>query len=548
VAIAGKELRELLVEAIRYGDLPEVRARLEREVTNRLDRDRLQELLEDRALARDSMDATKVQLIREDMERIEARRLQPHFIASFFLEAFGQLGGTIKQREARRYEITNVPASIRNRDRVGGIGDPIGRRYERICFEKELIGVPGKPLAEFICPGHPLLDATIGLILERHRNLLKQGSILVDPSDPSESVRALVYLEHAIQDARTNLDGRRRVVSRRMQYVEIDANGGVSDAGYAPYLDYRPIEEAEKPFIEPVLEQLGLREDIENKATGYAISHLVSGHLQEVRQSKEELINKTIIAVRDRLTKEINYWDERAAQLRLAEEAGKPNAKLNSARAQQRADDLAARLQKRLAELEQERQLSPLPPVIVGGALIVSEGLLQRLQGKRQSDAAMFAKERQRIERLAMEAVMAAERALGYEPKDVSDRKCGYDIESHVLNTGRLRFIEVKGRIEGADTVTVTKNEIITALNKPENYYLALVQVPKSEEFREGDAFKVREPLATYRSCDRQCSIRYIREPFRREPDFGASSVNYNWRELWGRGFEPQRHEGHEVM
>lgn len=121
----------------------------------------------------------------------------------------------------------------------------------------------------------------------------------------------------------------------------------------------------------------------------------------------------------------------------------------------------------------------------MGGALIVSEGLLQRLQGKRQSAPAMFAKERQRIERLAMDAVMAAERELGYEPKDVSDRKCGYDIESHVPNTGRLRFIEVKGRIEGSETVTVTKNEIITALNKPENYYLALVQVTKSEEFRE---------------------------------------------------------------
>ena len=34
------------------------------------------------------MDVTKVRQIREDMERAEARRLQPHFIASFFMEAF----------------------------------------------------------------------------------------------------------------------------------------------------------------------------------------------------------------------------------------------------------------------------------------------------------------------------------------------------------------------------------------------------------------------------------------------------------------------------
>jgi SNF2 family DNA or RNA helicase len=532
VAIAGKELRELLVEAIRYGDLPEVRARLEREVSDKLDRDRLQELLEDRALARDSMDATKVRQIREDMERLEARRLQPHFVASFFLEAFGQLGGTLKQREARRYEITNVPAVIRNRDLAGRIGLSIARRYERICFEKELIGVPGKPPAEFICPGHPLLDATISLTLERHRNLLKQGAILVDPSDKGEEIRALVYLEHAIQDALTNLDGRRRVVSRRMQYVEIDANSQICDAGYAPYLDYRPIEAVEKPLIEPVLKQLGLREEIESQATGYAISRLVPQHLQEVRQSKESLINKTIVAVRDRLTKEINYWDERAAQLRLAEEAGKPNAKLNSARAQSRADDLAARLQKRLAQLEQERQLSPLPPVVVGGALIVSERLLQRLQGKHQPDSAMFAQQRQRIERLAMDAVMAAERELGYEPKNVSDRKCGYDIESRGIGMGRLRFIEVKGRIEGADTVTVTKNEILTALNKPENYILALVQISSSEP-------ETKSVSQSETKSGNNTSIRYIRQPFRREPDFGASSVNYSLKELWEQGSEP---------
>ncbi len=52
------------------------------------------------------------------MERAEARRLQPHYIESFFLEAFSRLGGTLKQREPRRYEITHVPATVRNRDRL----------------------------------------------------------------------------------------------------------------------------------------------------------------------------------------------------------------------------------------------------------------------------------------------------------------------------------------------------------------------------------------------------------------------------------------------
>lgn len=543
-AIAGQELRELLIEAIRYGDRPDVKAKLDQVVSDRLDQNRLRGLLEEHSLARDSMDVTKVQQIRREMERIEARKLQPHFIAAFFLEAFQRLGGTIRQREPKRYEITHVPAVIRNLVRLVGVGEAILKRYERITFEKDLRYVSGKPEAAFVCPGHPLLDAVLDLTLERHRDLLRQGAILVDEGDPGEEVRALVYLEHSIQDARTG----RRVVSRRMQYVEIlePQRHEVRNAGYAPYLDYRPLTPDEQAILPDPLCPLCLRgSNLEDQATTYAITQLVPQHLQEVRERKEELIDKTVRAVKDRLTKEINYWDQRAADLRSQEQAGKLNAKLNSAKAQQRADDLVARLQKRLSELEQERKLSPLPPIVVGGVLVVPIGLLQRLQGKRESTTSTFARETKRVELAAMAAVMAAERSLGHKVQDVSNQKCGYDIESIVPGTGQLRFIEVKGRIEGAETVTVTKNEILTALNKPDNFILALVQVPTDETFPEGDAFKVKTTAGVYTVPGEGCVVRYVREPFQREPDFGASSVNYGWRELWERGYEPQRHEGH---
>jgi hypothetical protein len=323
-----------------------------------------------------------------------------------------------------------------------------------------------------------------------------------------------------------------------MQYVEINPEGNAQNAGYAPYLNYRQLTDEEKSAVEAVLEESWLRQDLESQATSYAISQLVWQHLHEVRQRKEELSAKTMAAVKDRLTKEINYWDHRAENLKMQEEAGKTNAKINSTKARQRADELQARLLQRLEELEQERRLSPLPPVVAGGALVVSVGLLQRLSGKRQSDAAMFARETQRVEKAAMAAVMAAERQLGYEPKDVSQEKCGYDIESRIPQTGQLRFIEVKGRIAGASTVTVTKNEIITALNKPEDFILALVQVPKSEEFTEGDVW-IKASQGTYKVRDRDRVIRYLRHPFHKEPDFAVTSVNYDWRELWQRGTEP---------
>lgn len=513
-------LRQLLIEAIRYGDDPNVKARLKQAVDNVVDRDRCRELLDERALARDSMDASAVRRIREDMERADARRLQPHYIAGFFLEAFKLLGGTCHQREEKRFEVTRVPSPIRGRDRQIGRGSPVLDRYERITFEKTLISAPGHPLAAFVCPGHPLLDATLDLVLERYRDLFKRGAVLVDASDPRDAMRVLYYLEHSITDGRLDRNNQRRTTSRQVHFVEIDREGTVHATGYAPYLDYRPLEEEERKAIAKILEDSWLREDLEARAVAHAVSELVPKHLDEVRKRREELVDKTKAAVQDRLKKEINYWDHRAEQLRAQEQAGKTR-ELNSARARQRADELQTRLQKRLADLELERQLAALPPVVVGGALVIPAGLLRHLQGVPHQDAESI--ETARIEHLAMQAVMEAERRLGYEPRDVSALRCGYDIESRVPPGGKLRFIEVKGRHKDGKTISVTRNEILTALNKPEDFLLAIVLV---------DGDQVAGP-------------RYLLRPFQKEPDFGVTSVTYELAGFLGRAVGVEGHGHH---
>ena len=321
------------------------------------------------------MDASRVYRIREEMERAEARRLQPHYVESFFLEAFKRLGGTVKQRETRRYEITHVPAPVRNRDRLIGFGEPVLPRYERIAFEKTLVAPQGQPLAAFVCPGHPLLNAVIDISLERYRDLLRRGAVLVDERDPGTSPRVLFFLEHAIQDASLTKSGERRVVSKRLLFVEIDAQGVARHLNYAPYLDYRPLAEGE-PAIDAILarpECAWIGRDLEHKALTYAITTVVPEHLAEVRDRKLKLLDKTEAAVKDRLTKEINYWDFRAEQLKEQERAGKANARLNSGEARKRADELQARLQKRMEDIKRERQLAPLPPVVLGGVLVVPD-------------------------------------------------------------------------------------------------------------------------------------------------------------------------------
>lgn len=524
VTFDNRPLRDLIIEAIRYGEQPEVRQRLSRVVEDALDHQHLEELLAERALTHEILDVAKVHQVREFMERAQARRLQPHFIAAFCLAAFKRLGGQYYKREAQRYELTHVPPALRQRALRLNPRAPLAPRYARITFEKESGAEPDKPQAEFVCPGHPLLDAVLDLVLEQQRELLTQGAVLVDASDPGVEPRLLFYLEHTIQDARILPTGQRQEISRQLHFVEINAQEQVAAAGYAPFLDYRPLSEAETTLLPDLIHTPWLAQNPEQQARTYTIETLVPQHLAEVKTRREEQIRKIKAAVNERLSKEITYWDGRAATLRAQEAAGKTNARINSQKAQERSDELAMRLKHRLEELEQERKLSPLPPVVVGGALIVPQGLLDSLtrpqeNGTPTSDPALFSHETALVERLAMEAVMDAERQLGHEPWDVSALKCGYDIESRDGQTGSLRFIEVKGRHIDATTVTITKNEILTAFNQPEAFLLALVQVDPIQQ--------------------QAVALRYVRRPFNREPDFGATSVNYDLQQLWHKGETP---------
>lgn len=519
----GRSLRDLLIQAIRYGERDDVKMRLNQAVSDAVDQRHIQDLLEERALAHDSMDASRVARVREDMERADAKRLQPHYIESFFLEAFQNLGGVARQRETRRYEVTHVPATIRNRDRLIGTGEAVQPRYERIAFEKDLIAPQGQPLAAFLCPGHPLLDATLDLTLNRHRDLLRRGTILVDERDAGTSPRILFYMEHSVQDASRLKNGDRRTISEQMLYVELDSEGTARHLHYAPYLDYRPLR-SDEPTVDDLLKRpecAWITRDLEQKALAHAIAAVVPEHVQEVRSRRLEWIEKTRAAVKDRLSKEINYWDHRAEDLRAQERAGKANARLNSQEARRRADELQARLAMRMDQLNLEAQVSALPPVILGGLVVVPARLLSLMTGASADSAALSATSSVDTQAAAARAraiVMEIERGLGFEPTDREFDKLGYDIESSVPGTGKLRFIEVKGRVTGAATITVTKNEILYSLNKPEDFILAIV------EFLPGDAHKVH----------------YVRQPFKREPDFGVTSVNYDFAELIETGTQPQ--------
>jgi hypothetical protein len=249
---------------------------------------------------------------------------------------------------------------------------------------------------------------------------------------------------------------------------------------------------------------------------------LVPAHFDEVRQRREKAVDKTLAAVHERLVKEINFWSDRYIKLQDDKAAGK-DVRLTLENLRRTIDDLTARRATREQELLAMRHVVSATPVVLGGALVIPAGLLMQRQGVSQeaggwsADAAA----RARIERIAMQAVMDAERALGHEVIDVSAQKCGWDVTSipKVID-GRIppsRHIEVKGRVKGATTITVTRNEILYGLNQADKFILAVV-------LADGD--NVEGPF-------------YIRRPFTQEPDWAVTSINLDLQELLQRSNAP---------
>jgi hypothetical protein len=351
------------------------------------------------------------------------------------------------------------------------------QRYERVTFEKNRVAE--QPRAYLVCPGSPLLDATIDLVLERYRGILKQGAVLIDEHDPGDEPRLLFYLQHDVIDGQLVRGREHHVVSRRLSFLEVGPDGQFRDAGAAPYLDYRPASPREREALGPDLDAGWLRSgNWASRSLEFAIASVVPAHIEQVKNQRLPLIAKIEGEVRGRLQKEINYWDHRAQDLKAQEAAGKAT-RLPAQVAQERADRLSDRLSRRLANLARERTFAPRPPEVVGGALVIPRGLLRKRTGiALQPDEVPSADARAIVEKLAMDAVMTAERACGREPRDVHEQKgLGYDIESKDPATGQLYFIEVKGRAGGADAVTLTRSEILCGLNEPERFKLALVVV-----------------------------------------------------------------------
>lgn len=509
-----KSLREMLLESIRYGEDPMRKEELRKKVRGILDLNRINESLKQHAIGETSLSKTEIQAIKEDLERANARKLQPHFISAFFVEAFRQLGGSIYERENLRYEIRHVPAMIKQVDMISK--QRILSSYERVCFDKELVNLEGKPTAAFLCQGHPLFDAVLKLTSDKYSSNLTEGTVLIETTGKLKEPALLFQLEHEIDDERELSGESKQPISKQLVFVYYTKSCKIINAGFAPHLDCRAPKQDEVDMS--ILSEEWIKKPSEKAIIDYALTNLIQKEFNRVKLRREEFVQKTKDAVKDRLTKEILYWDNRYIKLKEKEETGKERGGFTSSHAKQMADELDARLKNRLTDLEKQLHLINRQPFVVGSALVIPEGYTTR----NIPTYAVNQENKTKTELIAMEEVMRIENTLGRIPTDVHKNNYGWDIESMDAETKKIIFIEVKGRVKGADTVTVSSNEIRTGKNisqdDPTRYILAIVEIEN----------------------DKPYNPKYVKDPFSKiEVDFSTTSINFDLKKLLAKSEDP---------
>ncbi len=517
-----QSLQEMMMEAIARPDqtlpLPDLERNLQM-ASKRLDD------IENR-LVITTLEESKVKKMDMHRTRALAASLQPWHIKAFTNRALKLYRAELSEHEREHgvFTLSRVPPEIRESVTEAEVKPE--RSYNSICFEPQRYHELSGKCAQLIGIGHPLLQAMVTRVLSLNHRPLRHGAVLIDDQNLGMQPRLLVYLEQAIISGHQSAEGRPRELERGAWCVEISKDGQVMYPDDAPWIDYRRAEALENEAVDRLLseEWIGRQDEYIDCAIDSLIGEKIIPRLEQISQNRKKKINRDRKVIRAHLMQEINHQDEIIERSHKREKAAVLEgnqqeinlARANRSSAEDRRERHRARLDRRMNDLDLDEEINLGDPHVAGVALVLPVALL----GERgQADALA----RREIELAAMEAVMSAEYELGNSPRDVSASKRGYDIESIPNGHGPLRLIEVKGRRADASDVTLTRNELLTALNCKRNdrevHILAFVRVHESG--------KVEAPT-------------YLFSHDFSEPDPAASSVNFQLNRLLDYGEAPR--------
>ena len=439
--LPGKSLRDLIIEAI----------------TNKRSMDDIlkdfERITDEEAIKR-VKEATLEGLATKhiDLSRIlgEARiakenRLVPEYIEKFFLKASEKMGIKVEKRRDGFCRISNVPYQFRKlpfefRIRFG----PVFREYNKFSFEKEQAF---KGQAEFVAPGHPLLEAVVERIFEKYSDEVEKGAVFLDPSGSMNGF--IWFMEGQIND------GSGSVAGKRIFALYQDSQNNIRQVSPSILWDL-------KPHHASAIEGVQNLESNEDLILAFAVEKVLPGYLEELKKQREhdaEIKRKYGVRSLQELIlqsegKLLDYETRRAKGEAIPEVTI-----LNERRNREELERKKVQLER---QIESEINLLPSPPKILGVVSVLPKIPVDHIL-----------KVDKEIEEIGMRVAMEFEVAQGRSPEDVSAQNLGFDIRSKAPDE-IFRYIEVKARAR-TGKIALTPNEWLMAHRLGNEYWLYVI-------------------------------------------------------------------------
>jgi Superfamily II DNA/RNA helicases, SNF2 family len=469
---AGKTLQDLIIEAItNKRSLDEILQDFERVPDEEAIKRAREAALE--GLATRYIDFSR---ILGEMRVAKENRLVPEYIEKFFLKAAEKLGVKVEMRKDGFWRIPNVPYELRNLPYDFKIKyGVVFKEYGKFSFDKEKAF---KGQAEFIAPGHPLLEAVIERIFEKYSGEVESGATFIDPSGMLDGF--VWFLEGQIND------GSGQVAGKRIFALYQDAQNNIKQVSPSILWDLKPANPTSLKTINvPVAN--------EDAIMAFAVENVLTKYLDEIKRQREHdaeikrkyglrSLQELILRSEEKL---IEYETKRAKGIEI------PEAVIQAER--RKKEDF----ERRKAELEKriiaETNLLLSPPKILGVARVIPQPPVED-----------ELKEDLEIEKMGMQIAMSFEFSQGRNPEDVSLQNLGFDIKSKASD-GSYRYIEVKARgREGK--IALTPNEWLIAQRLGDEYWLYIVVNVATKP----ELYTIQNPASKLKPSEEVEIVRYI--------------------------------------
>jgi len=471
--LPGRSLQDLIIEAVtNKRSLDEILQEFEK-VTDEEAVDRAKQATLE-GLATKHIDFSR---ILGETRVAKENRLVPEYIEKFFLKARDKLGLKVEKNGEGFYKIARVPSEIRNLPYSFKVKfGEIFREYGKLGFEKE---EAFKKQAEFVAPGHPLLEGLVERIFDKHREDVEKGAVFTDPSG---SLKGLVwFLESQINDGTGSIAG------KRIHALYQDFDGNTRQIPPSILWDLKPSNAVGMPTE---IQSLAGNED---PIIVFAAEKILPAYLEEHKKQREH----------DALVKEkyglrsLNYLilrsEEKLVDYETRRFKGENIPEMLTQNEKRNKEELERRKERLKKQLEAEVNLSPSAPKVIGVVAVLP---------KLPEEATLRVDKE--VEEIGIRVAMEYELSQGRSPEDVSAQNLGFDIRSQAQDES-IRYIEVKARAREG-TIVLTPNEWLMAQRLEKEYWLYVVTNAATKP----ELHTIQDPSSKLKPQEHVEIVRYI--------------------------------------